>query len=115
MNLKKEAYRIATEALVKSNGEGRAYKLICVACADHRVAVCHWHAIKFCAKQDTSAGESYLKARCGGMAREEDSFGDIACRVAYATLYHATSAALDDLTSGRMELVQQHISMGESG
>lgn len=56
------------------------------SCDGHEIAIYTYKAIKFCADNDTSAGESFLD-ECGGIAKTGDSFGRIACRVAYATLY----------------------------
>ena len=42
-------------------------------------------ALEFCATQDTSDGEDWLED-CGGIAQEGDSLGNIACRIAFATL-----------------------------
>ena len=51
----------------------------------HEVAIYYGQAIQFCSENDTSDGEQYLED-CGGISQEGDSFGQIACRVAYATL-----------------------------
>lgn len=49
----------------------------------------YYKAIQFCAENDTSEGEAWLED-CGGMTQPEDTFGQIACRVAFATIYCET-------------------------
>jgi hypothetical protein len=53
-------------------------------------------AIQFCADQDTRDGEAWLED-CGGIAQPGDSFGQIACRIAFATLLCAAEDALQEL------------------
>lgn len=55
-------------------------------CGGHEVTIYFGKGINFCASNDTSEGEAHLED-CGGLVQGGDSFGDIACRIAYATLY----------------------------
>jgi hypothetical protein len=67
----------------------------------HEVCIYHGKAITFCATQDTNRGEEWLED-CGGITQEGDSFGSIACRIAFATLYVACEAVLEE-TLNEME------------
>ena len=99
MNLHLEALAIAKEALEESAGDFDAARdFIHQTCDGHEVAIYYHRAIKFCADQDTSAGEDWLED-CGGIAQPGDSFGQIACRIAFATLLCAAEEALADLES----------------
>ena len=97
MNLYTEAMDIAKEAL--ENAEGcfdTAQDYLHQTCDSHAISIYHANAIQFCATNDTSAGEQYLED-CGGIAQEGDSFGNIACRIAFATLLVAAQDALCEL------------------
>ena len=97
MNLYKEAQEIATEALRESGGDfDEARDFIHQTCDGHEVAIYYHKAIKFCAEQNTSEGEQWLED-CGGIAQEGDTFGAIACRIAFATLLCAAEQALAEL------------------
>jgi hypothetical protein len=97
MNLHKEAYALAREAFEESRTYGGdAADLLHESCDGHEVSIYYHKAIKFCAEQDTSAGEEWLDD-CGGIAQPGDSFGAIACRIAFATLLCAAQAALQEL------------------
>ena len=99
LNLHKEARDIAIEALAESDGcfeTARDY--IHQSCDGHEVAIYYHKAIQFCADHDTSDGEQWLED-CGGIAQQGDSFGQIACRIAFATLFCAAESALSDLES----------------
>lgn len=99
MHLHNEAQAIAKEALAESNGcfdEARDY--IHQTCDGHEVAIYYGKAIQFCAEQDASDGEQWLED-CGGIAQPGDSFGQIACRIAFATLLCAAESALADMES----------------
>ena len=96
MDLYKEAQDIAREAL--ENAEGcfdTAYDYLHETVDGHGVAIYYGQAIQFCSENDTSDGEQYLED-CGGIAQEGDSFGQIACRVAYATLLCCAQEALQE-------------------
>ena len=97
MNLYTEAMDIAKEAL--ENAEGcfdTAYDYLHETCDGHEISIYYHKAIQFCADQNTSRGEQCLED-CGGIAQEGDSFGDIACRIAFATLLVAAQDALCEL------------------
>jgi hypothetical protein len=96
-NLYKESREIAQEAWGESNGDiDDAQDLIFQTCDGHEVSIYYhsaWKAIQYC---DTSDGESYLED-CGGIAQDGDSFGQIVCRIAFATLLCASLSALYEI------------------
>lgn len=99
MNLYTEARAIAREALTECEGDFDAARdFISESCDGHEVAIYYHKGIQFCADQDTSEGESFLED-CGGIAQPGDSFGAIACRIAFATLYCAACEALSEMES----------------
>jgi hypothetical protein len=97
MHLYTEARAIAQEALTESGGDFDAARdFIHQSCDGHEVVIYYHKAIQFCADQNTDAGEDWLED-CGGIAQPGDSFGQIACRIAFATLLCAAEEALQDL------------------
>jgi hypothetical protein len=97
MNLYNEAREIAAEALRESEGDFDAARdFIRETCDGHQVAIYHHKGIQFCADHDTSDGEQWLED-CGGIAQPGDTFGQIACRIAFATLLVASESALSEL------------------
>lgn len=99
MNLYKEAQEIAREALTESAGDFDAARdFIHESCDGHAVSIYYGQAIEFCATHDTSDGEAWLED-CGGIAQKGDTFGAIACRIAFATLLCACHEALNELES----------------
>ena len=99
MNLYTEAKRIAADAVEESREYGGdASDYIHQACDGHEVAIYYGKAIQFCVDHDTSDGEEWLED-CGGIAQPGDTFGQIACRIAFATLYCAAMEALAELES----------------
>jgi len=103
MHLYTEAKLIAKEALEESEGcfeTARDY--IHQTCDGYEDVIYYHKAIQFCADQNTDDGEEWLEG-CGGIAQEGDTFGSIACRIAYATLYCAACEALDELESEGVE------------
>lgn len=87
MNVYKETKEMAQEAFEEANGNlERATDLLNEMVDGHEVCIYYGKAIQFCAEHDTSAGEEYLED-VGGIAMKGDTFGSIACRVAYATLW----------------------------
>jgi hypothetical protein len=97
MNLYKEAKALAAEALDQAEGDfDTARDYLHQTCDGHEIAIYYHKAIKFCADQDTSDGEAWLED-CGGIAQPGDSFGQIACRIAFATLVCAAEEALYEL------------------
>lgn len=103
MNLYTEARQIALECLTNANGdEDTARDCIHEACDMHEVAIYYHKAIEFCASHNTQDGEEWLED-CGGIAQPGDSFGQIACRIAFATLYVAAQESLGELIEEREE------------
>lgn len=99
MHLYTEAKAMAQEALEQSNGDfDEARDYLHETCDGHEVAIYYHKAITFCAEQDTSDGEAWLED-CGGIVQPGDSFGQIACRIAFATLYCAAEEALGEMES----------------
>ena len=97
MNLYTEARQIAAEALRESEGDfDAARERIHQECDMHESVIYYHKAIQFCADHDTSAGEQWLED-CGGIAQPGDSFGQIACRIAFATLLVACEEALAEM------------------
>jgi hypothetical protein len=96
-NLYKESREIAQEAWEESNGDiDEAHDFIHQTCDSHEIVIYYHKAIQFCADCDTSDGEAFLDD-CGGIAQGGDSFGQIACRIAFATLYCASQSALYEI------------------
>jgi hypothetical protein len=97
MHLYTEAKAIALEAWNESQGDfDAAQDYLHQSCDSHEVSIYYGKAIHFCATQDTSEGEDWLED-CGGIAQPGDSFGAIACRIAFATLYCAAQEALQEI------------------
>ena len=97
MHLYTEAKSIAIEAWAESNCDyDDALEFIHQSCDGHEVSIYHYKGIKACANWDTSEGEEWLED-IGGIAQEGDCFGQIACRIAFATLYCAACEALNDI------------------
>ncbi len=103
MNLYKESLAIAQEAWEESQyDEDDARDFIYQSCDSHEVAIYHYRGLEFCHEQDTSDGEQWLED-CGGIAQEGDSFGQIACRIAFATLLCAAEERLQDIIAEHEE------------
>ena len=99
MNLYTEARSIAAEALRESRGYGgEPHDFIPELCDSRDIVIYYHKAIQFCAEHNTDDGESFLED-CGGIAQPGDTFGMIACRIAFATLYCAALDALAELES----------------
>jgi hypothetical protein len=97
MHLYTEAKALAAQALAEAGGDlDSAQDSLHQSCDGHQIAIYYGKAIKFCAEQDTSAGEDWLED-CGGIVQAGDTFGAIACRIAFATLYCAALDALHEL------------------
>lgn len=102
-NLYKEAQEIAKEALEESNGDfDGAQDFIHQTCDSHEISIYPYRAIQFCAAQDTGDAEAWLED-CGGIAQDGDSFGQIACRIAFATLLCASMSCLEEITAEHEE------------
>lgn len=99
MNLYTEAKRIAHDALEQvAQYGGDASDYIHQDCDVHEVAIYYHKAIQFCADHDTDAGEEWLEG-IDSLCKAGDTFGAIACRIAFATLYCAAMDALAELES----------------
>jgi hypothetical protein len=97
MNLYTEARALALEAFTEAAGDlERAEEFLHQSCDGHEVVIYYGKAISFCAEQNTDDGEQYLED-CGGICVAGDSFGAIACRIAYATLFCASVDALHEI------------------
>jgi len=103
MNLYTEAKAIALEAWNESNFDiDTAMEFSHESCDGHEISIYYAKAIEFCATQDTSEGEQWLDD-CGGVVQSDDTFGDIACRIAFATLLVATQEALQEIADNYEE------------
>jgi hypothetical protein len=97
MHLYSEAKAIAQEAWNESDfDQDDAQEFIYQTCDGHEVSIYWAKGIQFCALVDTSDGEEYLED-CGGIAQEGDSFGQIACRIGFATLLCASMSCLEEI------------------
>ena len=97
MNLYKEAREIAREAWEYAEGDFyTAMDYVQETCDGHECSIYYGKAIQFCADWDTRDGEEYLED-CGGIAQKGDSFGQIACRIAFATLFVKSQNALYEI------------------
>ena len=103
MHLYKEAKEIVSEAIDQfGTDRDELEQFIHESCDGHEVAIYYGKAIEFCATQETSDGEQWLED-CGGIVQAGDTFGGIACRIAFATLYCACERVPDE-TLDEMEL-----------
>jgi hypothetical protein len=103
MNLHKESELIAKEAWIESEfDEDTAREYIHESCDGHEIAIYYHKAIQFCSEQNTDEGEQWLED-CGGIAQPGDSFGTIACRIAFATLLCACEESLSDIIAEHEE------------
>jgi hypothetical protein len=97
MHLYTEARALALEAFTEAGGDlERAGEFLRQSCDGHEVVIYYGKAISFCAEQNTSAGEQWLDD-CWTVYEAGDSFGAIACRIAYATLFCASVDALQEI------------------
>ena len=99
MHLYTEARAIAQEAIEQVGTDFvDCQEFIWRSCDGHECAIYYYKGIQFCAEQNTDDGEEWLED-CGGIAQPGDTFGAIACRIAFATLYYAAIEAFDELIS----------------
>jgi hypothetical protein len=99
MNIYKLAQEIAKEALKdRDNDFYAARDYLHEYCENFDFVIYYDKAIRFCAEQNTSDGEQWLED-CGGIAQDGDTFGTIASRIAYATIYAAAEDALHEMES----------------
>ncbi len=97
MNLYKEVQDIAREALKETDGDfDEARQLITQICDSHEAVIYYGKGIQFCADHPTNDGEDYLEEIHGCIAFEGDTFGTIACRIAWATLVVRSYDALNE-------------------
>jgi len=97
MHLYTEAKAIALEAWNESGFDmDDAMEFVHESCDGHEIAIYYAKAISFCATQDTSDGEDWLED-CGGIVQSGDTFGGIACRIAFATLLVAAHDVLHEI------------------
>lgn len=96
-DLTKEAKLIAKEIWQESEGDIDTAQDLAHEYADgHEIVIYYGKAIYICSVADTSEGEAFLED-CGGIAQPGDSFGAIACRIAFAELYCRIQAALYEI------------------
>ena len=97
MHFYTEAKAIALEAWNESKFDiDTAMDFVHQSCDGHEIAIYYAKAIEFCAAQDTSDGEDWLED-CDILVQSGDTFGSIACRIAFATLLVATQEALQEI------------------
>ena len=89
-----EAMNIAREALDNTESEDEARDYLHESCDGHAWTIYYGAAIQLCSIVDTSDGEAWLED-CGGIAQPGDTFGNVACRVAFATLLCEAQNQLD--------------------
>ena len=103
MHLYTEAKSIAQEAWEESEYDlDAAMDYVHQSCDGHEVAIWYHKGIQFCADQDTSDGEDYLED-CDSLVQPGDTFGQIACRIAYATLLVRSQEALQEIADQHEE------------
>jgi len=103
MHLYTEAKALALEAWNESECDlDQAQEDLHQSCDGHEISIYYGKAIEFCATQETSNGEEYLED-CGGIVQAGDTFGGIACRIAYATLYCAAMECLQEIADEHEE------------
>jgi len=109
MHLYTEAHALALEAFTESAGDlDAAHDFLHESCDGHEIAIYYHKAITFCAEQDTAAGEQRLED-CGGIVQPGDTFGSIACRIAFATLLCAAEEALAEIVEDALtEIANEH-------
>ena len=99
MHLYSEAKSIVIEALEQADGDfDTAREYLHQSCDGHEIAIYYGKAIQFCATQDTSDGEDWLED-CGSLVQAGDTFGGIACKIAFATLLCECERVLADMES----------------
>jgi len=86
MNLYKECKYIVDEAVEQVGIDKDSLRdFIHQSCDSHEVSIYYHKAIEFCAEQNTSEGGQWLED-CESLIVQGDTFGSIACRIAFATL-----------------------------
>jgi len=103
MHLYTEAKSLALAAWNESEFDlDQAQEYLHQSCDSHEISIYYGKAIDFCATQETSDGEDYLED-CDSLVQQGDTFGQIACRIAYATLYCAATECLHDISDQHEE------------
>jgi hypothetical protein len=106
MNLYSETKAIALEAWNESGFDiDTAMEFAHESCDGHEISIYYGKAIEFCATHDTSDGEDWLED-CDNLVQTGDTFGGIACRIAFATLLVATQEALHEIADQHEESEQ---------
>ena len=87
MHLYAECEAIVLEAIEQlgTDCENSLREFLHESCDGHEVSIYYHKAITFCSEQDTDDGEDWLED-CGCIVQQGDTFGAIACRIAFATL-----------------------------
>jgi len=103
MHLYTEAKALALEAWNESECDfDTAQEYLHQSCDGHEVAIYYHKAIQFCSDQDTSDGEDFLED-CGSLVQDGDTFGQIACRIAFATLLVRSQEALQEIADQHLK------------
>ena len=103
MHIHTEAKSLALEAWNESDCDlDQAQEYLHQSCDGHEISIYYGKAIKFCSDQDTSDGEDYLED-CGSLVQDGDTFGQIACRIAFATLLVRSQEALQEIADQHEE------------
>ena len=98
-----EAKAIAQESWTESDhNHDDAMDYLHGACDGLETVIYYYKAIRFCADHDTSDGEAWLED-CGGIAQDGDTFGTIACRIAYATILVKAQEYLHEISEAHEE------------
>ncbi len=95
-NLYREAKSLALDAWEETNDRDEAMDYLHQSIDGHEAVIYYHKAIQFCADHNTSKGEEYLED-CGGISQEGDTFGQIACRIAFATLLVEAQEILEEI------------------
>lgn len=98
--LRQEAESLAQEILASYPDADEARDAVHMTCDGHAWVIYTHKALMLCAHCDTSDGEQWLED-CDSLSVKGDTLSQIACRIAFATLYCATSEALETLIDGR--------------
>ena len=86
MNLYTECKEMVDEAIEQVGiDEDSLRDFLHQSCDGHEVSIYYHKAIEFCSEQDISEGEQWLED-CESLIVQGDTFGSIACRIAFATL-----------------------------
>lgn len=102
-DLTKEAESLAKEIWWECEGDMDVAQDLIHSYADgHEIAIYYGKAIHVCSVVNTDNGEEFLE-ECGGISQPGDTFGAIACRIAFAELYCRIQAALHEIEKEESE------------